>query len=83
MTLHILKIQPKYYNAKRKGAKLWEIRTNDRNFKVGDLVHYINVDGSEFRIGKDNLYKITYVLTHEEFNGLAKGYCTFSEEKIN
>jgi hypothetical protein len=35
---HFLKIQYKYFEAVRDGLKTFEIRKNDRNFKVGDHV---------------------------------------------
>lgn len=83
MVVHNIKIKETFYKAKRSGLKLWEIRKNDRNYKVGDLIHYTKIDGSDFiRSGKDNLYKITYILTPENFEGLPSGYCIFSEEKI-
>lgn len=33
---HTLKILPQYFDAVRKGIKTFEIRENDRDFKVGD-----------------------------------------------
>ena len=38
--IHELKIAYEYGVAKLDGKKLFEIRKNDRDFKVGDLVHY-------------------------------------------
>lgn len=38
-TVHDLKIEPKYWLAVYKGEKTFEIRLNDRQFKVGDIVH--------------------------------------------
>jgi ASC-1-like (ASCH) protein len=35
---HQLKIQPEYYEAVRKRIKTFEIRRNDRNFQVGDIL---------------------------------------------
>lgn len=34
--IHELKILPTYFNAKNEGAKSWELRVNDRDFKIGD-----------------------------------------------
>lgn len=36
MTTHTLKIQKQYADAVLNGTKTFEIRKNDRNFKVGD-----------------------------------------------
>lgn len=38
MKLHELKIKAEYANAKLKGIKPFEIRKNDRDFKVGDII---------------------------------------------
>lgn len=36
--LHKLKIRPKFFKAVISGEKTFEIRRNDRNFKVGDRI---------------------------------------------
>lgn len=40
MKLHELKLLEKYAKAKKDGIKPFEIRKNDRDFMVGDLVKY-------------------------------------------
>jgi hypothetical protein len=40
MKLHELKLLEQYAQAKKDGIKPFEIRKNDRDFKVGDLVKY-------------------------------------------
>ncbi|APY09878.1 hypothetical protein BWZ22_00855 [Seonamhaeicola sp. S2-3] len=35
---HEIKITPNYFEAVKKGIKPWEIRKNDRNYKVGDNI---------------------------------------------
>jgi len=40
MTIHKLKIDCNYLFAKLLGLKLFEIRKNDRDFQVGDIVAY-------------------------------------------
>ena len=44
MKLHNLKIKAEYATAKLKGVKPFEIRLNDRNFKVGDIIRYHCID---------------------------------------
>ena len=44
MKLHELKIERQYAIEKLNGRKMFEIRKNDRDFQVGDLIHYIIVD---------------------------------------
>lgn len=76
MKLHELKILPKYYEKVRDGEKRFEIRKDDRNFKVGDIIRLCEHDGKLFT-GKDLLYDITYKLDGGEY-GLEKGYCILS-----
>lgn len=66
MQIHKLKIKPKYFNDVISGKKKFEVRCNDRNFKVGDLIVL-----EEF---KNNRYtnrflncEITYILDDQEY----------------
>ena len=36
---HYLKCETEYYQAVEKGLKKFEVRINDRNYQVGDIVH--------------------------------------------
>ena len=38
-TIHVLKCWPQYYRAIESGEKTWEIRKNDRDYHVGDILH--------------------------------------------
>ena len=65
---HELKCQTKFYQLTEKGIKNFEIRKNDRNFKVGDYVSLIEVVG-EVETGRKLLnLEIRYI-----FNGGAYG----------
>ena len=37
--IHVLKCWPEYYQAISQGLKTWEIRKNDRYYRVGDILH--------------------------------------------
>lgn len=76
MKLHELKILPQYYEKVLNGEKRFEIRKDDRNFKIGDIIRLCEYDGKEFT-GRDSLYNITYKLNGGEY-GLEKGYCILS-----
>ena len=41
MKLHELKIKEEYWNAILRGDKTFELRKNDRDYQVGDLIHFI------------------------------------------
>lgn len=75
MKLHELKILPQYYEKVTSGEKRFEIRKDDRNFKVGDLIRL-----SEFEneyTGRNCLVEIIYKLDGGNY-GLEKGYCILS-----
>ena len=43
MQLHILKIKDEYFKEILRGNKTFELRKNDRDFQVGDLIHFVEV----------------------------------------
>ena len=45
MDVHYLKIKPEYYKDIDRGLKTFELRKNDRDFKVGDILMLIKLDG--------------------------------------
>lgn len=64
---HHLKIKPEYLAAVVEGRKTFEIRKNDRGFKVGDWA-YLS-DGKNFA-----KIRITYITDFEQ----KEGYVVFS-----
>lgn len=62
-TTHELKIWPEYYEAVVSGIKTFEIRRNDRGFKVGDTLH-LREWNPETRhyTGRTVSVKVTYIL---------------------
>ena len=84
MKIHKLKIKNDYAIDVFSGDKPFELRKNDRNFKVGDYVRFVVIDGDwDFKENmKKQLYKITYVLKNVEEYGLDKDYCIFGMRKV-
>ncbi len=82
MKLHILKIKRIYAYEKIKGNKLFEIRKNDRNFKVGDVIKYQIYDEEkepkEANIIEKKKYKITYITNYEQ----KENYIVYGEKQI-
>lgn len=64
---HELKIRPEYFKAVVLGDKMFEIRKNDRDFRVGDIIVLHEWDEERGYTGKHTLVDITYVLTDTEF----------------
>lgn len=78
MAEHKIKIKRKYYLAVQSGEKTFEIRKNDRDYQVGDIIHFVLIDDENGLIipHNPNSYRITYVFHGGEY-GLANGYCVF------
>ncbi|MDD7913756.1 DUF3850 domain-containing protein, partial [Polaribacter ponticola] len=59
---HKIKILEKYASEHLKGIKPWELRKNDRNYKVGDTIEFEIVDEAGKRNGIKYLRLITNIL---------------------
>lgn len=88
MTTHKLKVFIKYADAIMSGTKTFEIRKNDRNFKVGDKIVFDVVSNEGISIGaaarhplNGQTYRIDYIL--DDFEGLAQKYVAFAISKEN
>lgn len=79
MKLHNLKIKSEYAIAKLSGDKPFEIRFNDRDFKVGDLIRYTCTDNKivDEEISK-KLYCIAYITDYEQKDG----YIVFCDKEF-
>lgn len=72
---HDLKILPQYFEAVKTGEKKFELRKNDRDYKVGDEIHLEEWEPAGGYTGRDIVKEITYVLKDCERFGLKDGYC--------
>lgn len=80
MMIHDVKCKATFFQQLIDGHKPFEFRNNDRGYKTGDYVFMREVD-PEYEIigtGRTVLLKITYVLTHDDFEQMPEGYCIFS-----
>lgn len=77
MATHNLKMLPEYFQSVTLGNKTFELRKNDRDYRIGDIVNLC-----EYFDGKYTGYEIkaiiTYVLKNCPEYGLDKDYCVFS-----
>ena len=87
MKLHVLKIEDKFYEAVLDDKKRFEVRFNDRDYQVNDLIHFVNVNGEEFSKGNEYyesaVWRIEYILKAEDFpDGLQKGYVVLALTRL-
>ena len=90
MKLHELKIKHEYLIEVDRGRKTFELRKNDRDYQVGDLIHFVDIKDTkqndkcdcDIYIDNNDLYKITYVLKNVEQYGLDKDYCILAIKKL-
>jgi len=73
---HRLKVLVPYYQSLVNREKNFELRVNDRDFKVGDTVALDEYTGSNYT-GRGIKRKIKYVLKDCHQFGLMDGYCIF------
>jgi uncharacterized protein YqfB (UPF0267 family) len=68
MKIHKLKTIPKFFNDILTGVKTFEVRYNDRDFKVGDLLVLREFDDVTLCYTGLFLYKnVTYILDDPRF----------------
>lgn len=79
MRIHRLKIQTKYLVAQIDGRKQFEIRFNDRNYQVGDILILNEWDNGAYT-GVFICVKVTYVL--DNFIALKDGFVVLGTEQI-
>ena len=78
--VHTLKIKHQYLYDISLGLKTFEIRKNDRNIKVGDVIQFLDID--QGLTPCPNLYGITYFLDNIPDYGLTPGYCILGIRKL-
>ena len=86
MKIHELKIKAEYGSAVYFDNKKFELRKNDRDFQVGDLVKFkVVYDDTEtywLNALEQQIYKITYILKDVPEYGLDKDYCILSITRL-
>lgn len=72
MRFHDLKIWPMFYQPILDDIKRFEIRKNDRNFGLGDILHLHEWKDGEYT-GRHSYWRVNYII----FNGpgVKEGYC--------
>jgi hypothetical protein len=63
---HDLKISPKYYRDIESNGKRFEVRFNDRDFKVGDILNLREWAGGEYT-GRKITCEVKYILDNPDY----------------
>lgn len=79
MKLHNKKLLKEYAIAKLKGIKPFEIRLDDCDYQVGDLVTYTVPDSPVYNeLFKGKVYQITYITKYAQQDG----YVVFTDKLL-
>lgn len=80
-TIHELKTWPTYFEATIENRKHFELRKNDRDYKVGDILHLreYNIEHHQYT-GREFWLRVTYILDHGQW--LKPGYVCMSTVPI-
>ena len=71
---HKLKILPKWYDDVLNERKKFEVRKNDRDFKVGDILLLQEWERGKYT-GREILKEIEYIYHGDGAYGLSEEYC--------
>lgn len=81
--VHVLKLHVKYWDDVFSLSKNFEVRKDDRDFKVGDYVEFLKVDEDHIYNQDFRKFVITYILKHKDFPlGIKEGYCVFRIDRV-
>ena len=75
MQIHELKISPKYFEDVKSDKKRFEIRKDDRDYKVGDLITLKEYENGQYTGKEIKNIPIRYILRNATEYGLMNGYC--------
>lgn len=79
--LHKLKLKKKYYKISEQGLKNFEVRKNDRNYKIDDLLLLCEINDELKFTGNSHLKQICYILDDSDF--VKEGYVILGVEIIH
>ena len=75
---HRLKLAKMFFDAVDTGKKSFELRKNDRNYQIGDILELHEMSNGE-ETGRVTEKQVIYIL--EGFKGLEEGYCILGLEE--
>lgn len=79
--VHALKVQSVHFNEVLAGRKTSEVRLDDRNYLVGDVISLHEIDENEDYTGQAMNAEITHVLSGGQY-GLDEQWCVLSFSNV-
>lgn len=73
-SIHVLKTWPAYFKDVATGGKTFEVRRDDRDFRVGDTLRLVEWSQQTGHTGRAVDRRVTYLLSGGEF-GIEDGFC--------
>lgn len=73
--IHELKILPEYFNEVMSRTKSFELRKDDRGYKIGDWLKLKEYEGGKYTGRESDYFRISYILKDCPEYGLMPGYC--------
>lgn len=78
MAIHELKCHSEYFGLVQSGAKKFEVRINDRDYKIGDQLVLMNYDAKNQKYLPGVLVRTVYYILYGPAFGIKDGYCIMS-----
>jgi len=77
MKIHDLKVWPVHFAALWSRAKTFEVRKNDRDYEVGDILHLREYSERDGYTGREVMRLVTHILPGGD-HGIKSGYVVLS-----
>ena len=83
MATHKLKVWSEYMDDLLNGKKSFEVRLNDRNFQVGDILILEEYDKEKKEYLSRNLsVEVTYLLNNKVFDAIKEGFVVMAIKPV-
>ena len=83
MKVHELKTIPPHFGEMKEGFKRWELRRDDRGFRVGDLLHLLEWDAVRSQhTGRHLLVRVERIRSELPGAGLAEGFVIMDIQRV-